>query len=121
MLTGSRPKIQSAPAKAGRGRPRRRPKNSRPKAAKARRTPRIAKGLAQDPAGENWPLLIESLPILNGAMSRVVLMKLATVDRAPDEPEVLRQAILVGLRNPQSAEAVAARGAITFESVEFAY
>ncbi len=57
----------------------------------------ISMGLAQDPQGENWPLLVRSLSIVEGSAAQEVLVKLAQVDRAPDEPEAYRQAILRGL------------------------
>lgn len=58
----------------------------------------IAIGLAQAPAGENWPLLVQSLSIVEGHLATEVLKKLTQVDRRPEDPEALRQAILCGLR-----------------------
>jgi putative membrane-bound dehydrogenase-like protein len=69
----------------------------------------VAIGLAQEPAGENWPLLVRALPILEGNAARLVLIKLATVDQAPEEAETLRQAILCGLRDPQKSAIAAAQ------------
>ena len=63
----------------------------------ARRAP-VAIGLAQHPEGENWPILVSALPIVDGVFAGEVLGKLATVDRRPEGPEPLRQAILAGLR-----------------------
>jgi putative heme-binding domain-containing protein len=57
-----------------------------------------AMGLAQAPQGDNWNLLVRALPSLEGAAAQEVLMQLAKVDRGPDKPETLRQAILAGLR-----------------------
>ena len=57
----------------------------------------IAMALAQHPDGENWPLLVRSLPIVEGAAAQEVLVRLAQVDRAPDKPEPFRQVILRGL------------------------
>ena len=57
----------------------------------------IAMGLAQQPEGENWPLLVRSLSIVEGTAAQEVLVKLAQVDQAPDEPEAYRQVILRGL------------------------
>jgi putative heme-binding domain-containing protein len=56
-------------------------------------------GLAQSPGGENWPVLVESLSIVEGVAAQVVMRSLATVDRAPEEgkSEPLRQAIIRGL------------------------
>jgi putative heme-binding domain-containing protein len=53
--------------------------------------------LAQSPGGENWPYLVRSLSIVEGTAAQEVLTKLATVDRAPDQPEPYRQVILRGL------------------------
>jgi putative heme-binding domain-containing protein len=58
----------------------------------------VVMGLAQSPEGENWDVLVRALPALDGAAAREVLMHLAEVDQAPEQPEPLRQAILAGLR-----------------------
>ncbi len=58
----------------------------------------IAMALAQSPEGENWPLLVQSLSIVDGAFAQEVLKKLAAVERAPDKPEAVRQVILRGLK-----------------------
>jgi putative heme-binding domain-containing protein len=58
----------------------------------------IAMALAEHPEGENWPLLIRSLPIVEGSFAQQVLVKLATVDQTPDNPEPFRQVILRGLK-----------------------
>jgi putative heme-binding domain-containing protein len=59
----------------------------------------IAMGLAQKPDGENWPYLVRSLSIVEGSAAQEVLMRLAQVDRKPEESEqeVYRQVILRGL------------------------
>ncbi len=57
----------------------------------------LAMGLAQDPSGENWPLLVRSIPVVEGRMAGEVLNKLATVDQSPEEPEAVRQLIVFGL------------------------
>ncbi len=59
----------------------------------------IAMCLAQHPGGDNWPILVASLSIVEGAAAQEVLMRLAQVDQAPDEKEaeVYRQVILRGL------------------------
>jgi putative heme-binding domain-containing protein len=56
-----------------------------------------AMGMAQSPGGENWPFLVRSLPVLDGGVAREVLVKLLTVDQAPEDPEFVRQVILRGL------------------------
>ncbi len=75
-----------------------------------RRVP-IAMCLAQRPDGENWPLLVSSLSIVEGAAAQEVLMRLAKVDQTPDRDnaEVYRQAIIRGLmlRENGSRRAVA--------------
>ena len=57
----------------------------------------LAMGLSQQPDGENWPYLVRALPIIEGAAAQEVLVRLAHVDRVPDEPESFRQVILRGL------------------------
>jgi putative heme-binding domain-containing protein len=66
-------------------------------------------GLAQSPSGENWQLLVQSLGILEGAAAGEVLTRLASVDRKPDGPEPIRQAILCGLRTRERAATQAVR------------
>lgn len=58
----------------------------------------LAMGLAQDPAGDNFPLLLRALPIIDGPAAQEVLAKLVEVDQAPEQPEPLRQVILCGLK-----------------------
>jgi putative heme-binding domain-containing protein len=58
----------------------------------------IAMSLAEHPDGDNWPVLVKSLSIDEGAFAQQVLLKLATVERKPDSPEAIRQAILCGLK-----------------------
>ncbi len=61
-----------------------------------RRVP-IAMALAQQPGGENWPLLVRSLGIVEGMAAQEILLKLAEVDRKPEDPEAYRQVIIRGL------------------------
>ena len=65
---------------------------------KPERRSSVAMGLAQDPNGENWPLLIESLPILDGVAAQEVLTRLTQSDRKANKPEAFRQVILRGLQ-----------------------
>lgn len=58
----------------------------------------IAMALAEHPEGDNWPVLVKSLSIVEGAFAQQVLLKLAAVDRKPEGPEPIRQAILCGLK-----------------------
>ena len=60
----------------------------------------IAMGLAQDPTGENWPLLVRALPILDGEAAHEVLTRLAKSNLRPAEPEPVRQVILLGMKQP---------------------
>jgi putative heme-binding domain-containing protein len=58
----------------------------------------VALGLAQQPGGENWKYLLNSLPILEPAAAREICAKLTDVDLTPAEAEPYRQAILLGLK-----------------------
>lgn len=78
-----------------------------------------ALGLAQHPEGENWDYLVRSLPILEPAAGREVCAKLTYVDRVPEDPESLRQVILLGLKmrrkEPEKPDAAAnALGLLSF-------
>lgn len=66
-----------------------------------RRQP-IAMGLAMHPDGQNWDYLVRSLNILEGESAKDVLEQLATVPVATDDPEALRQVILLGLSAEES-------------------
>ena len=67
----------------------------------------IAMGLAQQPGGDNWPLLVRSLPVIDGIFAQEVLAQLAEVDTVPDKPEPFRQVILRGLQLGDSGGTVA--------------
>jgi putative membrane-bound dehydrogenase-like protein len=69
----------------------------------------IAMGLAQNPDGENWALLVRSLPLLDGVAAMEVLGRLAEVERTPDSPEPIRQVILCGLRTEAQGAPLAMR------------
>lgn len=58
----------------------------------------LAMGLAQFPNGENWPLLIRSLAIVDGVSAQEVLSQLNRAAEKPTEPEPFRQVILCGLK-----------------------
>jgi putative heme-binding domain-containing protein len=66
-------------------------------------------GLAQQPDGDNWPLLVKSVATLEGQAAVEVIRRLCDVDRKTDDPEAIRQVILRGLsiEGPQAAYAVA--------------
>lgn len=57
-----------------------------------------AMGLAEQPDGENWPLMVQALSVAEGDPARYLLEKLTQTSRKPEKPEALRQAILCGLR-----------------------
>ena len=54
-------------------------------------------GFGPAPDGENWPLLVRSLGIVEGMAAQEILLKLAEVDRTPNDPEAYRQVIIRGL------------------------
>jgi putative heme-binding domain-containing protein len=58
----------------------------------------LAMALAQSPGGENWPLLIRALPVLEGVAAVEVLQRLAEAEEGPEDHEAARQTILCGLR-----------------------
>ena len=58
----------------------------------------LAMGLAQAADGENYPLLLRSLPVVEGMAAQEVMLQLAKLDRKPETSEPYRQAILLGLR-----------------------
>ena len=58
----------------------------------------VAMSLTQNPGGENWPFLVDSLKTVDGRVAQEVLSSLAKVPQRPQEPEAYRQAILQGLR-----------------------
>ncbi|MBI2823075.1 MAG: c-type cytochrome [Planctomycetia bacterium] len=58
----------------------------------------LAMGLAQEPGGENWSLLLRSLPIVEGNAAVEVLTQLTSIERTTDQPEPIRQVILCGLK-----------------------
>jgi putative membrane-bound dehydrogenase-like protein len=62
------------------------------------RRPELSMGLSQMPDGENWPLLLRALPVIEGMSAQEVMLQLAKTNRKPEGPEPIRQAILCGLR-----------------------
>jgi putative heme-binding domain-containing protein len=62
----------------------------------------VAAGLAQHPDGENYELLLRSLPMLEGDGAKEVLKRLASVRQTPDDPRVFREVILLGLASGEN-------------------
>jgi hypothetical protein len=58
----------------------------------------IAMALTQNPSRDSWPLLVQSLPIVEGAFAQQALIALAHIDQQPDKPEAYRQTIMCGLK-----------------------
>jgi putative heme-binding domain-containing protein len=62
-----------------------------------RRAP-VAMSLTQNPSGESWPILVDSLRTVDGEPARTILTALAGVDQRPETSEPYRNTILLGLR-----------------------
>jgi putative heme-binding domain-containing protein len=62
-----------------------------------RRAP-VAMSLTQNPGGENWAILVDSLRTVEGEPAKAVLTALATIDQRPETSEPYRNAIMLGLR-----------------------
>jgi len=73
-----------------------------------RRAP-VAMSLTQQPSGENWPILVDSLRTAEGEAAKEILAALAGVDRRPETSEPYRNAILLGLRLESGGGDLAAR------------
>jgi len=58
----------------------------------------IAFGLSQQPYGDNYDLLVEAVPVLDGQFATAIVKKMASVPKSVDDPESIRQLILLGLR-----------------------
>jgi putative heme-binding domain-containing protein len=58
----------------------------------------IAISLTQDPSADNWPVLVRSLPVLDGPLAQQVLLSLSRMTEKPDKAEPFRQVILRGLK-----------------------
>jgi putative heme-binding domain-containing protein len=58
----------------------------------------LAMALAQKPEGENWPLLIDALRVIEGNAVPMVLQSLTKVDQAPELAEPYRRVIVHGLK-----------------------
>jgi putative heme-binding domain-containing protein len=73
------------------------------------RRPVVAMALTQDPGGENWPILVEALRIVDGPVAAEILSALAKVDRKPSEAAAFRDAIVLGLKSEGETAAAAVR------------
>jgi putative heme-binding domain-containing protein len=73
-----------------------------------RRAP-VAMSLTQQPEGENWPILVDSLRTVEGEPARTILTVLSAVDRRPETSEPYRNAILLGLRLNENGGHLAVR------------
>ncbi|MEQ8211874.1 MAG: c-type cytochrome [Lacipirellulaceae bacterium] len=62
----------------------------------------VAMSLTQNPGGENWSFLVDSLKVVEGAPAEEVLDALATVRQRPSEAKHYRYLILAGLRGETS-------------------
>lgn len=58
----------------------------------------LAMGLAQQADGDNFPYLLRSLAFAEGMAAQEVMLQLAKVDRKPEQPEAVRQAIICAAR-----------------------
>jgi putative heme-binding domain-containing protein len=73
-----------------------------------RRAP-VAMSLTQQPDGENWPILVDSLRTVEGQPAQTILTALAGVERRPETSEPFRNTILLGLRMRDEGGALATR------------
>jgi putative heme-binding domain-containing protein len=73
------------------------------------RRPVIAMALTQDPAGDNWPILVDSLRIVEGPVAMEILATLARVNQKPSDAAAYRDAIVLGLKSDGETAASAAR------------
>ena len=67
-----------------------------------RRSP-VAMSLTQQPEGENWEILVDSLRSIDGIAAPEVLSALTKVKRRPEKADAYRDVILQGLRTPTNA------------------
>jgi len=73
------------------------------------RRPVIAMALTQDPAGDNWPILVDSLRIVEGPVATEILATLARVNQKPSDATAYRDAIVLGLKSDGETAVAAAR------------
>ncbi|MBM99948.1 MAG: heme-binding protein [Planctomycetaceae bacterium] len=69
----------------------------------------VALGLAEAPQGDNWDVLVRSLPVLDNQSAVHVISRLKTVDRKAKKAESYRQLLLVAqqLGNQDALQAIA--------------
>lgn len=63
----------------------------------------LAVGLAQNPHGDNWDMLVRSLSVVEGKFANEVIRRLAKASQKPSEAESIRQLILQGLKQENDA------------------
>ncbi|MBN1851063.1 MAG: HEAT repeat domain-containing protein, partial [Pirellulales bacterium] len=59
----------------------------------------VAMGLTLHPNDANWPILVDSLKIVEGPVASEILATLLKVDRSPQDAGTYRRLILLGLRS----------------------
>jgi putative heme-binding domain-containing protein len=73
------------------------------------RRPVVAMALTQSPGGDNWPILVDSLRIVEGPVATEILTALAGVEQKPTEAAPFRDAIVLGLKSEPETAAAAVR------------
>jgi putative heme-binding domain-containing protein len=73
------------------------------------RRPVVAMALTQSPGGDNWPILVDSIRIVEGPVATEVLTALASVQQKPSEAPPFRDAIVLGLTSEPETAAAAVR------------
>ena len=58
----------------------------------------VALGLAEHPNNENWPYLVRSLHLVEGAVAADIMRTLTRINRVPEKPETIRLVILQSLQ-----------------------
>ncbi|RCS40559.1 heme-binding protein [Bremerella cremea] len=64
----------------------------------------IAFGLAQQADGKNFPYLVKAIPVLEGNFATNVVQKLNQASQTEDDPQAIRQLIMLGLRLDDSGK-----------------
>ena len=64
----------------------------------------IAFGLAQQPEGKNFAYLVKAIPVLEGDFATNVIQKLTQGSQTENDPETIRQLIMLGLRSDDTCK-----------------